>query len=269
MFGRITPMVRNILLINFAIYFLSFYLPLNEIFSLKVVFSENFAIYQPFTYMWLHSQYGLMHILGNMFGVFIFGPMLEAVWGSRRFLIFYLLCGVGSGVLFGAADYFEKKPLKNRYEAYMADPNPDDYEIFVRNHLRGQALYQADQFAELYYNNPNSENLEQQSIYSRNFGVKTIYDAYVTFGQMVGASGALFGLLFAFAYLFPNTQLFLLFPPIPIKAKYLVLFYGLYELYSEVNRSPGDNVAHLAHLGGMLVAFILLNIWRKNKSSLY
>jgi len=86
---------------------------------------------------------------------------------------------------------------------------------------------------------------------------------------MVGASGAVFGILMAFGMLFPNTQLFLLFPPIPIKAKYLVLFYGLFELYSEFSRTPGDNVAHLAHLGGMLIAYILLKLWKEDRRRFY
>jgi membrane associated rhomboid family serine protease len=98
--------------------------------------------------------------------------------------------------------------------------------------------------------------------------VKDIFSS-ITNVPMVGASGAVFGILMAFGMLFPNTQLFLLFPPIPIKAKYLVLFYGLYELYSEFSRTSGDNVAHLAHLGGMLIAYILLKIWQKDNGRFY
>jgi membrane associated rhomboid family serine protease len=86
---------------------------------------------------------------------------------------------------------------------------------------------------------------------------------------LIGASGAVFGILFAFGFLFPNTELFLIFPPIPIKAKYLVTFYGLYELYAGIQNVPGDNVAHYAHLGGMLIAFILLKIWQKNSTRFY
>ena len=86
---------------------------------------------------------------------------------------------------------------------------------------------------------------------------------------MVGASGAVFGILLAFAMLFPNMQLVLLFPPIPVKAKYLVLVYGIYELWSELNRMPGDNVAHLAHLSGMLIAYIILRYWKKKYGTYY
>jgi membrane associated rhomboid family serine protease len=86
---------------------------------------------------------------------------------------------------------------------------------------------------------------------------------------MVGASGAVFGVLMAFGMLFPNTVLYLLFPPIPVKAKYLVMFYGAYEIYSEINRSVGDNVAHFAHLSGMLIAFIILKYWQQKSGDFY
>ena len=86
---------------------------------------------------------------------------------------------------------------------------------------------------------------------------------------MVGASGAVFGILLAFAMLFPNMELMLLFPPIPVKAKYLVLVYGIYELWSELNRMPGDNVAHFAHLGGMLIAYLILQYWKKKYGTYY
>ena len=113
-----------------------------------------------------------------------------------------------------------------------------------------------------YYENPSYES---QTVGA----VRQIYNIFITRGTMIGASGAVFGILFAFAYLFPNTELFLLFPPIPIKAKYLVFFYGMYELYAEFNRTAGDNVAHLAHLSGMLIAFIMLRMWRNSTNKFY
>ena len=111
--------------------------------------------------------------------------------------------------------------------------------------------------------NPNSEKYIDESIAISNTILKNNNDI-----PMVGASGAVFGILLAFAMLFPNMQLMLLIPPVPIKAKYLVLVYGLYEIWSEFNRMPGDNVAHLAHLGGMLIAYIILRYW-KNKYGTY
>jgi membrane associated rhomboid family serine protease len=198
-----------------------------------------------------------------MIAVLVFAPMLESIWGSKRFMTFYLVCGIGAGILYGVADFAEKLPLKNDAEAYIENPNPEDFERFV---LRHKSLgFNGAYFAELidaYYDNSSYESQTVQV-------VQSIYDDFVTRGTMIGASGAVFGILFAFAYLFPNTELFLLFPPIPIKAKYLVFFYGLYELYAEFNRMPGDNVAHLAHLSGMLIAFILLKMWKNNTGRFY
>ena len=109
--------------------------------------------------------------------------------------------------------------------------------------------------------NPNYIQESKESA-SKLFGFKSDI-------PMVGASGAVFGILLAFAMLFPNMQLVLLFPPIPVKAKYLVLVYGIYELWSELNRMPGDNVAHLAHLSGMLIAYIILRYWKKKYGTYY
>lgn len=263
MFRRLTPVAKNILIINVAIYFLSamFRLPLSEYFGLRVVFSSEFAPYQFLTYMWLHG--GTWHLIGNMIAVLVFAPMLEMVWGSKRFLIFYLVCGIGAGLLYGTADFFEKLPLKQDAEAYLANPTPDAFEQFVIKHKSiGLNTASLGELIDDYHENSGYRGQTIQI-------VQSIYDAFITRGNMIGASGAVFGILFAFAFLFPNTELFLLFPPIPIKAKYLVFFYGMYELYSEFNRMPGDNVAHLAHLSGMLIAFILLKLWKNDTRRFY
>ncbi len=266
MFRRLTPVAKNILIVNVAIFMLGsfFSLPLAETFGLRVVFSSEWAPYQFLTYMWLHGSF--THILGNMIAVLVFAPMLESVWGSKRFLTFYLICGIGAGVLYGTADFIEKYPLKVDAEAYLDNPNPDDFEKFIIKHK--SPFFNLNALGELsdaYFEDENSPGLIDQT----KRVVQQTYDLLITHGNMIGASGAVFGILFAFAFLFPNTELFLLFPPIPIKAKYLVFFYGIYELYSEFNRMPGDNVAHLAHLSGMLIAFILLKLWSKNTRRFY
>lgn len=265
---RLTPTVKVILIINFALFGLEAFLrlPLGDIFGMRVIFSDDFAIYQPFTYMWMHG--GFNHIIGNMLAVFFFGPMLETAWGSKRFLQFYLICGIGAGVLFGAVDFIEKYPLKQDAEAYTQNPNPDDFYTFILDHdVRSYGAY--DWFEsmynlhEQYADNPENQALANATVSS----VNRVYEEVIGI-NMVGASGAVFGILLAFAMLFPNTQIYIYFL-FPVKAKYLVLFYGLYELYSEFQRTPGDNVAHLAHLGGMLVAFILLKIWQKDTNRFY
>lgn len=262
MFRRLTPVAKNILIINVAILLLSslLRLPLNEWFGLRVVYSSEFAPYQFLTYMWLHG--GMWHLFGNMIAVLVFAPMLEMVWGSKRFLIFYLVCGIGAGVLYGVVDAMEKLPLKNAAEAYIENPSPEAFEQFIIENKSFINVARGGELLDLYYDNPA---YEPETVAA----VKSIYNGVITKGTMVGASGAVFGILFAFAFLFPNTELFLLFPPIPIKAKYLVFFYGMYELYAEFNRMPGDNVAHLAHLSGMLIAFILLKIWKNDTRRFY
>lgn len=262
MFRRLTPVAKNILIINVAILLLSsfLHLPLNEWFGLRVVYSSEFAPYQFLTYMWLHG--GMWHLFGNMIAVLVFAPMLEMVWGSKRFLIFYLVCGIGAGVLYGVVDAVEKLPLKNSAEAYIENPSPEAFEKFIIENKSFINVARGSELLDLYYDNPA---YEAETVAA----VKSIYNGVITRGTMVGASGAVFGILFAFAFLFPNTELFLLFPPIPIKAKYLVFFYGMYELYAEFNRMPGDNVAHLAHLSGMLIAFILLKLWKNDTRRFY
>ncbi len=264
---RMTPMVKNILIINIVIALLQWILklPLNDWLALRVVYSADWAPWQFFTYMWLHDTHGMMHLFGNMFAVFMFGPMLEQVWGSKRFLTFYLICGIGAGVLYGAVDFFEKLPLKNDTNAYLQNPNPDDFRLFILDHKvdRRNSEMLVD-FSDEYYDHPEDRSLISQSMAY----VSQIFDVHIN-GTMVGASGAVFGILMAFGMLFPNTQLMLLFPPIPIKAKYIVLFYGLYELYSQFSRQSGDNVAHLAHLGGMLIAYILIKYWARKTNRFY
>lgn len=265
---RLTPTVKVILIINFGMLILTSFLnlPLNDIFGMHVAFSDKFSIYQPFTYMWMHAGFG--HIIGNMLAVFFFGPMLERTWGSKRFLQFYLIVGVGAGVLFGIADFVEKYPLKRDTELYLSNPNSNDFSIFILKHdVRTYGAYDwfegVYSFSERFSDNSGSSSLRTQSASY----VKDIYRFRMDI-PMVGASGAVFGILLAFAMLFPNTLIYI-YMLFPVKAKYLVLFYGLYELYSEMNRIPGDNIAHLAHLGGMLVAFILLKVWNSNTTRLH
>lgn len=241
MFPKVTPLVKNILIIN-VLMFIALMVFKDRWFMIMAGFfplSENFAPWQPVTSMFMHG--GFSHILFNMFGVFIFGSTLERVWGPKRFLIFYMFTGLGAYALHFGIVYFQ---------FYQAQE--------VINSAIESGIISADMLNARNDINDYPEVLEA----IRN------YKGYLN-STVVGASGALFGLLFAFGYLFPNTNLYLLFFPFPIKAKYFVIGYGLIELYMAFNNSPGDNVAHFAHLGGMLFGFILLKKWQKDQNNFY
>ncbi len=257
---NLTPAAKNILIIN-GIFFIFTSGFIIEEFGLRYILSENFQPYQFLTYMWIHAGFG--HLFSNMFAVIVFAPILERVWGSRKFFIFYLITGIGAGILYTGVNFIENYSLENKVNKYINQPSPDAFRKLFLN--EGKEYYnQVYNFIEDEYSvNPNSsKNIDKSISYAYDLlNAKTDI-------PMVGASGAVFGILLAFAILFPNMQLMLLIPPIPIKAKYLVLVYGIYELWSEFNRMPGDNVAHLAHLGGMLIAYIILRYW-KNKYGTY
>lgn len=256
MFGNLTPVVKNLLLLNIVLALVQgfFNIDLIDIGGLRYIHAETFRPYQFFTYMFIHAGFG--HIFGNMLALFIFGPWLERTWGSQRFLIFYLVTGLGAGVLWSGINYIETRKVQNDAMYYQVDPNPEKFNQFIINHW--YLNNDLERMIEQYAANPDNPQLEEESTYI----VKTIYEQKANI-PMVGASGAIFGILMAFGLLFPNTTLMLLIPPIPIKAKYFVLLYGAYELYSVIQQAPGDNVAHYAHLGGMLIAFILVRVWSK------
>ena len=266
MFFRLTPMVKTLLLCNGGIFLITLVLPIDfsHLLGMHYVLSSYFSPYQFLSYMFVHG--GLWHLIGNMFGLIMFGTLLEKFWGSKKFLIFYVLTGVGAGVLYAGIQFYQMQTLSARVSAYRNAPDPEEFNRFLLDyapHIHKRLVYK-DGFIDKYTEFPtNIEYIRysgdiMQDIFQNNANI-----------PMVGASGAIFGILFAFAFLFPNTELLLLFPPIPVKAKYLVAFYGIYELWAEISQRPGDNVAHLAHLGGMLVAFVLLKYWQVHSKDFY
>jgi membrane associated rhomboid family serine protease len=172
-----------------------------------------------------------------MFALYMFGGILENVWGPKRFFIYYMVCGLG-------AAFVHETVIMFQYSKIMNAITPDQLQLVLND--GATYLNEGKQFA-------NETMKDLQMI----LNVPTI-----------GASGAVFGILLAFGVLFPNTQLMLLFPPIPIKAKYFVIGYGALELFLAVTQ-PGSNIAHAAHLGGMLFGYILLRYWRKTTKTLY
>ena len=255
-------MVKNLLLITVAAYLIPSILGwsnINSYLGLWHISSPNFKPYQFFTYMFAHG--GFMHLLFNMLGLIFLAPLLEQFWGPKKFLTFYLITGIGAGVFYEGVKYTQTIPMKNKMEEYIANPNPDDFALYMSKYAPRYYNTMYD-FIE-YYSEHEQEGRSQSIVYARQ-----VYEAIINV-PMVGASGAIYGILMAFGMLFPNTKLMLLFPPIPIKAKYFVLILGGIAIYSQFMNSAGDNVAHLAHLGGMLFAFIMIKFWSKDRSDFY
>ncbi|SDK68264.1 Rhomboid family protein [Catalinimonas alkaloidigena] len=266
---QLTPVVKNLLLINVVLFGFDYLLGdswltrgiLANILGLRYLLADTFHIYQFVTYMFVHADFS--HLFFNMFGLLIFGPMLERFWGAKRFLIFYMVTGIGAGLLYSGVNFYETYRFEQQAIEYSRNPNPTDFRIILQNNrdlFRGVALEATDQYEAHADNVP----LRQQT-------VRLVMEALARKENtpMIGASGAIFGILIAFGLLFPNTQLFLLFPPIPIKAKYIVLFYGVTALFGAIQNVPGDNVAHYAHLGGMLFGWIMVSFWKQDRDRFY
>lgn len=215
-FQMIPPVIKNLIIINVLV-FLAQQIPgidatLTNLFALHDIHSVYFKPHQVITYMFLHG--GWEHIIVNMFVLWMFSSILENYWGGKRFLIFYIVSGIGAAVLQLAVLYYENGKLLAELSPYLDE----------------------DRVAFIY---------------------GTVNEA------TVGASGAIFGCMAAFGYLFPNSLIYLYFF-VPIKAKWFVMGYAAYELFLGVRGSAGDNVAHWAHLGGGLVGLLLVVYWNRN-----
>ncbi|MCW3806451.1 rhomboid family intramembrane serine protease [Plebeiibacterium marinum] len=244
-FSNIPPIIKNILIIN-ALAFIAmllfskgFSIPgigftridLNSIFGLYTPGSNQFHFFQYITYMFMHG--GFEHIFFNMLALFMLGSAIERTWGSQKFLFYYLATGIGAGLIYVLVAF-----IRARFIAASLPP-----EIV-------------------------------SEIYEKGFSILSEYKNYVDTTAaslnrivnvpMVGASGAVFGILLAFGMLFPNEYIYiqLIFP---VKAKYFVMIYGALETFLMLQNNRGDNVAHLAHLGGMLVGFIIIRFWQRKQ----
>tara|TARA_B110000305_G_scaffold188557_1_gene210276 strand:+ start:894 stop:1637 length:744 start_codon:yes stop_codon:yes gene_type:complete len=243
LFRNISPVVKNLLILNVLFFVAQFAVPdiMNKL-ELYPIVSEEFKPWQLATHFFMHSTQGLMHIFFNMFALVIFGSQLEQRWGPKRFLIYYLATAIGAALLHLLVGYLRLKNLESGLSP--AELNQILTEGF--EYLR------------------NNKNYVDPIMGQLNLSLFLLYNTPV-----IGASGAVFGLLAAFGYLFPNTELYLMFIPVPIKAKYFVIGYAAIELYSGIANNPGDNVAHFAHLGGALVGIVMVIIWQRQKNQFY
>lgn len=241
LFANMGPVVKNFLIINAIMLGITYVaglrgLDLVSLLGMHSFKSPSFYPFQIVTHMFMHGD--LMHLIGNMFGLVFFGSQLERVWGSKRFLIFYFITGFGALALYMGVNYFHFMQLTSGLS-----PEEINY-VITSGH---EAFLQNKNFIDPTYAEINS----------------------IVNTPMVGASGAIFGIITAFAMLFPNTTIQLLIPPIPLKAKWFAIIYIGIELYLGFANNPGDHIAHFAHLGGALIAFIIVKIWNKNRNNFY
>jgi|SRR5690554_317830 len=234
---NLSPVVKNLLILNLIGFIGSMiFTQSNQLFGVYYPDSPMFHAWQIITYMFMHGNFA--HLFFNMFALFMFGPVIEQILGPKRFINFYLITGLGALAL---------QFLVQGYEVYQILGTP-----FAQNHIdfdRTSGMISSN------FPGLTSEDL------------RTVGSIYFT--TMVGASGAIFGLLVAFGYLFPNTSLYLMFIPVPVKAKFFIPVYILIELFLGVSRFAGDSVAHFAHLGGALFGFLLIKMWGVKRPNLW
>ena len=205
---------------------------LNDTLGLHFVLSEKFRVYQFFTYMFMHA--GVEHILFNMFAVYMFGRLFEMFWGGKKFLFYYLVTGLGAAIVQQTVWYIDYCSIAS----HIADMPA------VMSHISTEGAKAL------------AESLNYSDEYMGRLNILMNIPT-------VGASGAVFGILLAFGYMFPKEKLYMFFLPIPIPARVFVIVYGLIELFAGVANFSWDNVAHFAHLGGLLFGLVLLLIWKK------
>ncbi len=271
-FNVLPPVVKNLLIIN-GLFFLatialhkSFGIDLASYFGLRFPGSQAFNPYQFVTYMFMHGS--LSHIFFNMFALWMFGYTLENIWGSKRFLIYYLVTGIGAGLVHYGTLYLEYRPLIITLNGIIDDPSVENLVNF-RASIQGTISPYAGEIFLNYNNfiktlNQLIQKPESQALIESARGFVIDYKQYMlSRPNVIGASGAVFGILLAFGMLFPNVRLYLYFF-FPIKAKWFVILYGLLELYLGFTQSH-SNIAHFAHLGGMVFGFILIKYWKHKR----
>jgi membrane associated rhomboid family serine protease len=263
-FNFLPPVVKNLLIIN-GLFFLAtitfdtvYHVDLDKYLGLFYFESPYFQPWQYITYMFMHA--GFNHILFNMFALWMFGYALENYWGGKKFLFYYLVTGVGAALIQTMVNWYEISSIKDAALIYQNAPSPEAFVDFLRVNFKGSYNPEGLQaFISNWSLTPNNQNFVQESY--------SIVNDFITSKiniPTVGASGSVFGILLAFGMMFPNQLLYIYFL-FPIKAKWVVIFYGAAELYFGVTNTQ-SNIAHFAHLGGMLFGFFMILYWKKNNT---
>lgn len=223
---RNTPAIFNLIIINTLVYLAQKLITTFDVTQWGSLHYYNSALFKPHqivTSMFMHDPDDFFHLVFNMFALWMFGSMLEKIWGSKKFILFYLICGIGASLVI---------------------------ELFIP--------FSAEQFVKNLDAMPDGLTRPE------------VIEAYKQQYMALGASGAIMGVMAAFAYLFPNTELYVMFIPIPLKAKYVIPVFILIEVFEGVHQFKGDNVGHFAHLGGAFIGFLLVLFWnRTNRKTLY
>lgn len=239
---NMTETVKHLIIINIIFFVGSLLVPAaGDFLALFYFENANFKVWQPLTHMFMHG--GIMHIFFNMFALFSFGSALEHFWGGKKFLFFYISCGLGAAALHTAVNYYEFH---------------QGLSVLAENGFKQDAILAT--LAEGKF-----DTRWQEVMSASNF--TSFMQSYLT--PAVGASGAIYGLLVAFAFMFPNAELALLFIPVPVKAKYFVPGLLVLDLYlgltgKSIFGGP-SGIAHFAHIGGAIVGFIMMWYWKKNQ----
>lgn len=263
---RMTPVVKNLLIINVLFFAAtivmqrSLGLDLENLLGLHYVRASDFGFWQLVTFVFMHAN--VSHLFFNMFALWMFGTAVEDAVGTKRFLAYYMACGIGSGIIQEIAVGIDLRPIIAAVDTLLSDTTTANIQEFLSTTIRIVSIESqqlVDTFIKEYNGTVGSDPMAAE-VMAREFAIK-YQDMYINANVTVGASGAVFGILLAFGMIYPNLRIMLLFPPIPMKAKWFVLVYGLLELFGGIHGSDYDNVAHWAHLGGMLFGFLLLRMW--------
>ncbi|MGC4129055.1 MAG: rhomboid family intramembrane serine protease [Bergeyella sp.] len=237
MFNNIPPITRNLIIINIVVFVLTYVLDTNMMYEYLAAFypfSPFFHSWQIVTHMFMHG--GLMHILFNMMTLFSFGHVLEQILGGKKFLILYFVSGLGAFFLFNLWNFVEVEQIRASLENYGFD---------ISGYLSGNSVQ---------YKGSAEAIIEQRELVENLKNIISI--------PMVGASGAIFGVIAAFATLYPNAKIGIMFIPVPVKVKYLLPIIIAVSIWLGLSGNVGG-IAHLAHVGGALIGFLLMYYWKK------
>lgn len=265
---RLTDVVKNLLLLNVIVFLAvlldqSFGSPLGlqDLLALHYPASDRFEPVQIATHFFMHG--GVFHIFFNMFALAIFGPPLETQWGPKRFLLYYFICAFGAAALHMGYSWYEFSQMQAAIDAFQANPSLAAFQEYFDG-ISWSGFRAGDQLANTQLNIERGlrGEIDPGAVQT---GVE-LMSSYLNVRMdvpIVGASGAIYGLLLAFGMHYPNVKLMLLFLPVPIKAKYFIPIMMAIELFLGFQQYAWDNIAHFAHLGGAITGFLLILYWRK------